>query len=1383
MFMFSRLMAERRRGRSANAERRLREAVCQPLEERRLLSKTIYVDVNSPAPATNGPSWGTAYKDLQLALGVAVAGDTIDVGQGTYMPTSDTDRTISFQLKSGVAIYGGYAGYGAPNPDARDIAQYSTVLSGDIGIVGDNTDNSYHVVVGSGTTSTAALDGFTITDGTANEGSSSTYYGGGMCIVSGSPTLANCTFTGNSAMGVHGFGGGVYNDDSSPTLTNCIFSGNSASDISNVFGGGGGMYNDDSSPMLTNCTFTGNSAGGSAGIGGGMYNVSSSPTLTNCTFSGNSATGGGAHGWDGGGGIYDVFSSPTLMSCTFSGNIAGGSGGFGGGVYNSSSSPTLTNCTFNRNSASYGGGMCDVNNYGNEYPSSPILTNCTFNGNSASYDGYGGGMYNYDDSPAVRNCTFSGNSASFGGGGMCDEVNSLPTLTNCTFSENTAAGGGSAMYNDQGSSSTLTNCIVWGNNVVGGSQIYQSDGSPTITYSDIQGGWPGTGNINSDPLFIRNPSPGPDGQWGTPDDDYGDLHLQLTSPAIDAGNNAAVPAGISTDLAGDPRFMDVAGVADTGNGVPPIVDMGAYEAMSLLHVDPSASGLENGSSWADAYPDLTTALSAALPGSRILVASGIYRPTSGSDRSSFFQLKDDVEIDGGYAGDANSADPDARDIALYPTILSGDIGIAGDDTDNSYHVVVGGGTDSTAVLDGFTITAGNADGTGSDDEGGGMYNSAGCPTLRNCTFSGNAAAWGGGGLYDTSSSPTLTNCTLSGDTALGPWGYGGAITNDSSSSPTLTNCTISGNSASYVGGGMYNDYSSAPTLADCMFSGNSTVWDGGGMCDVSCSPTLTNCVFSGNTATGVSGSGGGMCNVSSSPMLTNCTFSGNAAGNSGGGMESSFSSSPTLTNCIVWGNTAGSESQLCQSGGTTTITYSDIQGGYTGTGNINAAPLFVRNPSPGSDGIWGTADDDYGNLQLQANSPCIDAGNNAAPGLAGVTTDLAGGPRFMDVLTTPDTGSGTAPIVDMGAYERKGLLTINGTIESGAYDVSLTPDQATLQIWTGSSAGCTPMASYPVATIDSCQFGTSAGSNTLTLDVSNGVPPVGLTFAAGGGNNTLILAGFSATNTVNIQTNQLFINSTVVATSNAETILLNAPAGSTLALASLTLSQPAALVAGKNLALRVGSLSITNPGSLDLAGNSMILDYTASPMPQVQQWINNGRIGVTPSLLTSVTAASGTPVLGMVDNALLHLASFAGQSLGGVFGQLLIQQTVAGDANLDGVVDDKDYLAVIANMGSANAQWFLGDLNGDGVVNTDDFAEVTAHLGNSLSGVSGTSASEATGGTLMAAAQTTKVAARTKAGPVAAATVAKVKAKVVVKGNDKKGKRRSAEVRAAMPRR
>ena len=107
------------------------------LESRVLLSTTYFVDINSPGPTHDGLSWATAFINPQQALAVAGnagPGDQIHVADGTYTPTSTTDSTISFQLKNGVSLMGGYAGFGAvPNPDARDVVANETILSGEIG--------------------------------------------------------------------------------------------------------------------------------------------------------------------------------------------------------------------------------------------------------------------------------------------------------------------------------------------------------------------------------------------------------------------------------------------------------------------------------------------------------------------------------------------------------------------------------------------------------------------------------------------------------------------------------------------------------------------------------------------------------------------------------------------------------------------------------------------------------------------------------------------------------------------------------------------------------------------------------------------------------------------------------------------------------------------------------------------------------------------------------------------------------------------------------------------------------------------------------------------------------------------------------------------------
>ena len=138
------------------------------------------------------------------------------------------------------------------------------------------------------------------------------------------------------------------------------------------------------------------------------------------------------------------------------------------------------------------------------------------------------------------------------------------TVTNCTFAENVGighnGGSGGAMYNSD-SSPTVTNCVLWDNSP----DTFSGPGAPIVSFSDVEGGYDGEGNIEADPLFV--------------DPDAGNYHLSVASPCIDAADNTAVPKGITSDLDGNPRFVDDPCTTDTGNsdGTNPLVDMGAYE--------------------------------------------------------------------------------------------------------------------------------------------------------------------------------------------------------------------------------------------------------------------------------------------------------------------------------------------------------------------------------------------------------------------------------------------------------------------------------------------------------------------------------------------------------------------------------------------------------------------------------------------------------------------------------------------------------------------------------------------------------------------------------------------------------------------------------------
>jgi len=274
-------------------------------------------------------SWANAC-NLQSALGAASSGDEIWVMAGTYIPTSGTDRAISFQLVNAVAIYGGFAGTETARSQ-RDPEANLTILSGEIGPPG-YADNSLHVVVSFGNRFETRLDGFTITGGNADSPAGGRAYdgygggiyntgSGGMINAGGGPTLVNITFSGNFA----DYGGGMYNTVSGSTLIDITFSGNYA-----IYGAG--IYNRSSSGLaLTNVTFNDNYASD----GGGMYNRSSDASLTNVTISSN-------HASSNGGGIFiDNNSNPKLVNATFYSNSASAGGG---GLYlNNMSFPRLTN--------------------------------------------------------------------------------------------------------------------------------------------------------------------------------------------------------------------------------------------------------------------------------------------------------------------------------------------------------------------------------------------------------------------------------------------------------------------------------------------------------------------------------------------------------------------------------------------------------------------------------------------------------------------------------------------------------------------------------------------------------------------------------------------------------------------------------------------------------------------------------------------------------------------------------------------------------------------------------------------------------------------------------------------------------------------------------
>ncbi len=398
-----------------------------------------------------------------------------------------------------------------------------------------------------------------------------------------------------------------------------------------------------------------------------------------------------------------------------------------------------------------------------------------------------------------------------------------------------------------------------------------------------------------------------------------------------------------------------------------------------------------GLTWTAAFTNVQDALAVAADPSEIWVAKGVYYPDEGDGQindsvTATFLMTDGVILYGGFNfGDGDMND---RDWENNLTVLSGDVD--GDDTsgadgvavtvteivdDNAYHVVTAKGVTGTAVLDGFTITAGQAVGDDGGVLGGGYfcdgYGSGNhCnPTLRHIIFSGNYAILDGGAMYNSgddggSSSPVLTNVTFSGNSA----GFdGGAMYNNGESgqsNPTLIDVTFYKNSSNN-GGAMYNTGaygSSSPSLTNITFTENTSRYNGGAMwtdCwDGNCHPALTGVVFSGNSA---ERDGGAMYNEgdggNNRPIMTNVIFSGNSSAADGGAMyndgDDSGESSPTLINVVFSGNKAGNDGGAiyndCERGGDSSPTLTNVTFSGNSAGNKGGAILnSVGEGEPGT---------------------------------------------------------------------------------------------------------------------------------------------------------------------------------------------------------------------------------------------------------------------------------------------------------------------------------------------------------------------------------------------------------------------------------------------------
>jgi Right handed beta helix region/Secretion system C-terminal sorting domain len=731
----------------------------------------LYVNVNVSGGTSSGNSWANAIPQLADALKWArqqnnfTSGNPLKiyVSKGTYKPmynAADASFTTNANRDNAFVMVNNVQLYGGFDP-ANNIDDLT-----------HTRDYTNTILSGDiGTVGTATDNTYHVL---ISSGGIGTARLDGFMVTGGYSTSSNSGLvTVNSNAIYRSYGGGMYNVSSSPVVTNCSFT-------NNLSPYGGGIFNvTDAAPSITNCSFTGNN---SSGYGGGMANQSTSSALT-------------------------------VSGCTFSGN---NSSGYGGGMYNYTSSPTITNCSFIGNSAgNSGGGMA------NQSLASPTIANCSFTGNTLTTS-FGSAMYNASSSPAITNSSFTGNTGASPGYAIYDNSSSSLTLTNVIIANN----GGNGLFS-LNSTIAMQNSIVW----------EAINGTYTPKYSLIKGSTSTSdGNIKAVTYSATDIFTDYSG---------GDYTLKPNSPAINAGSNALF-AGLSAstlDLAGNPRVYNY-----NQSGV---IDLGAYEYQNILpgtnnilYVNAYVSGgTGTGNSWTNAIPQLADALkfarinnnyTAANP-LKIYVAKGTYKPmynatdgnfTADGGRKNAFVMVNNVQIYGGFDPDNNIKT--LNDARISPSlggtgsVLSGDLGVANDISDNAYHVVIASGSIGNALLDGFTITDGNANaGTNttvggnslSDNHGAGIYNFGSSAAYKNLVIKNNKVEWDGAGMINDSASPVVSNVLFVGNYAQ----YKGTIINYNNSSPVLVNVTITGNTS--------DNYSGIFNGSSTTYIYNSIIWD------------------------------------------------------------------------------------------------------------------------------------------------------------------------------------------------------------------------------------------------------------------------------------------------------------------------------------------------------------------------------------------------------------------------------------------------------------------------------------------------------------------------------------------------------------------------------
>ena len=883
------------------------------------------------------------------------------------------------------------------------------VISGNTASVGGGiynyNQNSYNSSVAD--TGTITLTNCIISGNTATNSGGYGGYGGGVYnsnynvdntssvtdIDTATIALTNCTLAGNTASGGGG-GGGVYNDNSNYndynttltgtiTLTNDILYGDIGTEVANdsqslsnaivtycdVQGGFAGTGNINANPLFVNapadlhllagspCSAAGTASGApatdkdgrsqTAPPSIGAYEVGPSLTVPgnyhtiqdaiNAAHNGDTVT--VADGTYSGPGDVDLDflgksitvtsqngPATTIIDCQ--GSSSANHRGFF--LHSGEMSAIISGFTIKngyvaqKSGVAYGaegGGICIVNN--SSSGGAITVASCILTNDYASIGG--GGIYAYNTgssgSITVIGCTLFSNSADDIGGGIWNEnANSGDTvaLTGCALAENYAAyyGGSIDNQNDDGGTVTVTNSTLTANNAVyygGGVYNVNEGGTVALTNCSLTGNGANTagGGVYSSNYNY-------DGLTGavtlTNDILYGDTGGEVVNNSGSSSNPVVTYCDVQGGYSGtgnlnaDPLFFS----APTDlhlQPASPCIGKGTHSGAPTIDKDgatrsnpPSIGAYEGGLPLTvpGPYPTIQSAINAAQNGQTVTVADGTY---SGNGNRDLDFLGKSITVTSQHGAASAIIDCQGSSSANH----------------RGFYIHSG---EANATISGFTIKNGYEAYTSSIPNsglGGGIfiYNTGGAITVAGCAASNNTANYGGGAYNENAAS-------------------GDAV--------ALTNCAFAGNTANYQGGGVYNQNVDGGTI------------------------TLTNATLAGNTA---DENGGGVFNDNKggTVALTNCSLTGNAPGTAmGGGVYSSnynydgLTGAVTLTNDILYGDAGGEVVNSSGNSSNPVVTYCDVQGGYSGTGNLNADPVFVNAPT---------------DLHIQSTSPCAAAGTHS----------------------------------------------------------------------------------------------------------------------------------------------------------------------------------------------------------------------------------------------------------------------------------------------------------------------------------------------------------------------------------------------------------------------